>query len=157
VEAVLSSGRGVAVGCARGADALVRSVCPSSVVFHAASFAVPGVSSRSALVMRSVSLVRAVAASGPEAAFVVFHSRPCPPGLLPSASSSACFCGLGSGSWASAAFAAGLGLPLVVFPCGFSLAQLPSSWGSWVCAGAGVWASGFRLVPRQARAQMLLF
>ena len=144
VSSVLASGRVPATGCARGADQLVRSACPSAVVFRASSFGV----GRGAFAQRSVALVRAVAASGAGAGFVVFPGRPCPAGLVPSPSSSACFCGLGSGSWASAAFAAGLGLPVCVF--GLPASQLPVSWGSWVCAGGGVWASGFRVVPRQA-------
>lgn len=140
VASVVASGRGVAVGCAPGLDAAVRAACPSAVVFSAAAFGVGA----SAFARRSAALVSAVAASGSGAGLLVFPAAPCPSGLLPSASSSRCFCGLGSGSWASAAFAAGLRLPLVVFPCGFS--ALPS-WGAWVPAGSGVWASGFRLVP----------
>lgn len=139
VGAALAGGRSVAVGCAPGADAFVRSAAPGALVFSAAAFG----SGRGAFAARSVALVRAVAAGGPGSGFVVFPASPCPAGLSPSARSSACFCGSGSGSWASAAFAAGLGLPLVVFPCGFS--ALPS-WGSWVPAGSGVWAAGFRLV-----------
>ncbi len=140
VSAVLASGRSVAVGCAGGADAFVRSAAPGAVVF-----AVPGSGLRPAawFAARSVALVRGVAAGGSGSGFVAFPATPCPPGLSPSASPAACFCGLGSGSWASAALAAGLGLPLVVFPCGFS--ALPP-WGVWVPAGSGGWASGFRLV-----------
>ena len=151
VSSVLAAGRGVATGCAPGLDALVRSACPSARVFAAASFG----SGRGAFAARSVALVRAVAASGPEAAFVVFPGRPCPAGLLPSASPARCFCGLGSGSWAATALAVGLGLPVFVF--GLPVVQLPASWGSWVPA-AGVWSSGFRLTPRQvAPVQRSLF
>lgn len=138
VGAVLASGRAVAVGCAGGADAFVRSVAPAAVVFSVAALG----SGRSALARRSAALVQAVAAGGSGSGLVVFPASPCPSGLSPSASASACFCGLGSGSWASAAFAVGLGLPLVVFPCGFS--ELPP-WGVWVPAGSGCWASGFHL------------
>ena len=148
VSSVLASGRGVAVGCAPGLDAAVRAACPSAVVFAVASGAWGG--GAAAFARRSAALVSAVAASGAGAGLLVFPAAPCPSGLLPSASSSRCFCGLGSGSWASAAFAAGLRLPLVVFPCGFS--ALPPSWGVWVPAAAsGVWASGFRLVPPAAQ------
>ena len=139
VASVVASGRPVAVGCAAGLDAVVRSACPSAVVFSAASFGV----GRASFARRSAALVSACSA------LVVFPSSPCPAGLAPSASASACFCGLGSGSWASAAFAAGLGLPVVVFPCGFS--ALPS-WGSWSVAGAGCWSSGFRPVAPAQRA-----
>ncbi len=140
VAAVLASGRSVAVGCAAGADLFVRAAAPGAVVF-----AVPGSGRRPASLFaaRSVALVRSVAAGGPGSALVVFPASPCPAGLSPSAAPLACFCGLGSGSWASAAFAVGLGLPVVVFPCGFS--ALPP-WGVWAPAGSGVWAAGFRCV-----------
>ena len=137
----LAAGRSVAVGCAAGADSFVRAAAPGALVFSVAAFG----SGRGAFAVRSVALVRAVAAGGPGSGFVVFPSTPCPAGLSPSARSSACFCGSGSGSWASAAFAAGLGFPLVVFPCGFPPSSLPP-WGLWVPAGSGVWAVGFRLV-----------
>ncbi len=138
--AVAASGRGVAVGCAAGADSFVRSAVPAAQVFHAAAFG----RGRQAFARRSTALVRAVAAGGAGSGFIVFPVSPCPAGLAPSASASACFCGLGSGSWASAALAAGLGLPVIVFPCCFS--ELPL-WGHWVpAASSGIWAAGFRLV-----------
>lgn len=141
VASALAGGRSVAVGCVGGADAFVRSAAPGARVFAASAFG----SGRAAFVARSVALVRAVAAGGPGSGFAVFPASPCPSGLSPSASPAACFCGLGSGSWASAALAAGLGVPVVVFPCGFSSLPL---WGAWVPAAAsGVWARGFRLVP----------
>lgn len=146
VASVLRSGRSVATGCARGLDFFVRSSCPSAVVFSVASGRFG--SERSAFARRSIALVESVAASGSGAGFVVFVESPCPSGLVPSSSSSRCFSGFGSGSWASAAFAAGLGLPLVVFWCGSGSPVLPAwSGGSWVCAGSGVWARGFRFVP----------
>ena len=137
VGAVLAAGRSVAVGCAGGADSFVRAAAPGAAVFAVASFG----AGRSAFARRSAALVASVAAGGPGSGLVVFPSAPCPAGLLPSPRSSACFCGLGSGSWASAAFAAGLGLPLVVFPCGFS--ALPP-WGAWRPL-SGAWSGGFLL------------
>ncbi len=137
VASVAASGRGEAVGCASGLDQLVRLACPSAVVFRAAS------RRPAALVARSVSLVRAVAASGSGCGLVVFPGCACPAGLLPSSVPSRCFCGLGSGSWASAALAAGLGVPVVVF--GVPLSSLPAAWGAWSPAGVGVWAVGWRL------------
>jgi len=139
VSSVLAAGRSVAVGCAAGADSFARAAAPGARVFSVAAFG----SGRGAFAARSVALVRAVAAGGPGSGFVVFPASPCPAGLSPSASPAACFCGLGSGSWASAAFAAGLGVPLVVFPCGFSVLPL---WAAWrPAAPAGVWARGFLL------------
>lgn len=149
VRSVLGAGRGVAVGCAPGLDALVRSCCPDAVVFRARS------RSAASLVSRSVGCVRAVAGSGAGRGFVVFPGGPCPPGLRPSSVPSRCFCGAGSGSWASAAFAAGLGVPVVVF--GVPAEKLPAAWGRWVSAGSGVWAEGLLLVPVQAPVQMSLF
>ncbi|MBK8535197.1 MAG: hypothetical protein IPL59_08690 [Candidatus Competibacteraceae bacterium] len=138
VASVLAAGRSVAVGCAGGADAFVRAAAPAALVFSAAAFG----SGPASFARRSAALVAAVAEGGSGSGLVVFPAAPCPPGLLPAPSVSACFCGLGSGSWASAAFAAGLGLPLVVFPCGFSV--LPP-WGVWRPAGGGVWSGGFLL------------
>lgn len=137
VGSVSRAGLGVAVGCCSGLDSLVRSVCPSAVVFSADSW------SPAALVSRSVACVQAVASSG--GSWVSFPGSSCPPSVRPSAVASRCFSGSGSGSWASAALAAGLGLPVVVF--GLSRDQLPGSWGSWVPAGSGPWSRGFRLVP----------
>ena len=145
VGSVVASGRGVAVGCASGADALVRSSCPSAQVFAVASGrwgSGPG-----AFAARSSALVRAVAASGSGAGFVGFVAGPCPAGVVPARSwrsgSSV------SGSWSSLALAAGLGVPVVVFPVGW--AWRPPAWsgGRWVSAGRGVWASGWRWVPAQ--------
>ena len=136
VAAVVAAGRAVAVGCAGGADSFVRAAAPGAAVFSVRG------SSRAAFAARSVALVRAVAEGGSGSGLVVFPAAPCPAGLLPSPASGACFCGLGSGSWASAAFAVGLGVPVVVFPCGFS--SLPP-WGLWRPAAAGVWARGFLL------------
>ena len=145
VASVLSSGRGVAVGCAPGLDALVRAACPEAEVYR-----VDG-SNPGAFAARSVACVRAVAASGSGAGWVSVPGAECPAGLLPCASP---FRGLGSGSWASAALAAHLGLPVLVF--GLPAHCLPRAWGSWVAASAsGPWASGYLLVP--AVRQLALF
>ncbi|MBA4122012.1 MAG: hypothetical protein H0X72_06080 [Acidobacteria bacterium] len=153
VSAVVAAGRGVAVGCAPGADAFVRRACPSAVVFSASSFGV----GRGSFARRSSAFVSAVASSGAGCGLVAFVSSACPVGLFPSASASRCFAGFGSGSWASVAFAVGRGVPVVVFPCvgsGVSASSvLPFSWsGSWVSAGSGVWSSGFRFVPSSSPA-----
>lgn len=143
VGSVVASGRGVAVGCAAGADALVRAACPGAQVFSV-------VTGRwgqgpQAFAARSSALVRAVAASGAGAGMVGFVAGPCPVGVVPARSwrSSSVV----SGSWSSLALAAGLGVPVVVFPVGW--AWRPPAWagGSWVPAGRGVWASGWRWAP----------
>jgi hypothetical protein len=159
VASVLHSGRRVAVGCASGADLAVRLAAPRARVFHASSF--PDLPPTAALVARSSSLVSFVAHSGSGAAFVGFvSSGPCPDGLRPSASSSACFAGFGSGSWASLAFAAGLRVPVLVFPIGWSPSLLPASWGSWAPAAgfgaypSGPWASAWRFIPPVAQAAL---
>lgn len=113
----------------------------------------PAVPLAGRLASRSAALVSAVAASGAGRGFVGFVSSPCPAGLGPSASPSACFFGSGSGSWGSLALAVGLGLPVVVFPVGAlaSADALPASWGSWSSlappASGPTWAGGFRLAP----------
>ncbi len=199
VGSILHSGRGVAVGCALGGDALVVSSAlaagassrlsvfaafgPGSPPWPAARAFAPGASSSVSsvsgvagalaagasvswwagggpavpfagrLASRSAALVSAVAASGVGRGFVGFVSSPCPAGLGPSFSPSACFSGPGSGSWGSLALAIGLGLPVVVFPVGAlaSAGVLPASWGSWsplASLGSGsAWSDGFRLVP----------
>jgi len=113
----------------------------------------PAVPLAGRLASRSAALVSAVAVSGAGRGFVGFVSSPCPPGLGPSFSPSACFSGSGSGSWGSLALAVGLGLPVVVFPVGVfaSAGALPASWGSWAplaSPGSGsAWSGGFRLAP----------
>jgi hypothetical protein len=151
VSAVVAAGRGVAVGCASGADrfalSAARAAGASVSLFSASSFGV----GRSAFARRSAAFVSAVSASGVGCGLVAFVSSACPSALAPSSVASRCFAGFGSGSWASVAFAVGRGVPVVVFPCvsaGVSpLSVLPAWSGSWVCAGSGVWASGFRFVP----------
>lgn len=137
VESVAADGRVILVGCANGADAFVREVAPAAKVFKASNYGTgPG-----SFAARSIAMVeRAATRAG--SGLIAFPGIPCPSGLMPSARSRDCFCGLGSGSWASAALAAGLGLSVVVFPCGFSV--LPP-WGEWQPAGSGVWTGGFLL------------
>lgn len=133
---VASAGLSVLVGCARGADAAALAGAPSAQVFRAR-----GRSPR-ALVARSVSFVRALAAS-PAPLLVSFPGCPCPAGLAPAARWVSC----GSGSWSSAALAVGLGVPLVVFlPAG---ALPPSGWGAWSFVSSGLFAGGWLLQPPQ--------
>ena len=132
------AGASLAVGCCRGADALVRSAAPGARVFAAAS------PRPAALVARSVGLVRwLLAGGGPGSLLVVFPAGPCPAGVVPSPR----WAGGGSGSWSSAALALGLGVPVVVFWCSPSPLALPP-WGPWV-AGSGPLAGGWVLRPVQ--------
>jgi hypothetical protein len=151
-SAVVSASRGVAVGCASGADRFAllaaRGLGAPVSLFSASSFGV----GRGSFARRSAALVSAVAASGSGCGLVAFVSSACPACLFPSALASRCFGGFGSGSWSSVALAIGLGVPVVVFPCagsGVSASSLlPVSWsGSWVSAGVGCWSAGFRFVP----------
>lgn len=132
------AGSPLAVGCCRGADALVRAASPGVRVFRA-SGSRPG-----QLVARSVSLVRWLVAGGPGSCLVVFVSGPCPAGVVPGPQ----WPGGGSGSWASAALAAGLGCRVVVFWCGPGPVSLPAAWGCWL-AGSGALAGGWVLSPGQ--------
>ena len=145
VGSVLRSGLGVATGCAAGADALVRSSARGSAVVFSVASGLFG-SGRGAFAARSAALVRAVAASGPGAAFAVFVSSACPAGVVPARSwrsgSSV------SGSWSSLALAAGLGLPVFVFWCAPGAPVLPAwAGGSWVPASAGSFAGSWSWVP----------
>ncbi len=127
----------VAVGCARGLDAIVRQLVPSAWVFNAES------QRPRDLVKRSASLVKAVAASE-FPTMLIWPGCKCPRTVCPSKSVSLCFCGGGSGSWATAAFAAGHGVPLFIF--GVQVQSLPLSWGSWILSGRfGV--PSFHLLP----------
>ena len=127
----VSSSASVVVGCARGLDLAVRCAFPSAVVYSASAFG----SGRSSFALRSVAVVGACA-SASSSVWVSFPASACPAGLLPSASSSACFCGLGSGSWASLALAVGRGVPCFVWlPAGVSA---PASWG-FLSLGGGWW------------------
>ena len=154
VAAFARSGRGVAVGCARGADALVRAGAASCgaplSVFSVASGAFGA--GRAAFARRSVALVRAVAASGAGSGFVGFVSVPCPSGVAPAPSwrSGARV----SGSWSSVALAAGLGVPVVVVWCASGAPVLPSwpagSWAPVALCGASAW----RWCPASAPARL---
>lgn len=139
VLAVARAGRGVAVCSGAGASAFVRSACSSAVVFS------PSFAGRGALPARASACVRACASAGPGSAWVAFVSGLCPAGVVPARSWRS---GRpASGSWSEVALAVGLGLPVVVFWCAPGPAVLPSWGGSWVPAGRGVWASGWRFAP----------
>ena len=85
------------------------------------------------------------AAAGSGSAWVAFVAGPCPAGIVPARSWRS---GRpASGSWSEVALAVGLGLPVVVFWCAPGSAVLPSWGSSWVPAGRGVWALGWRFVP----------
>ena len=134
----LAPGAAVVTGCARGIDGVARLARPSARVIEASAFG----AGRGALAARSVAVVRAAAAGGRSALWLAFPSGPCPPGLVPSRQSSACFAGHRSGTWASAALAVGLGVPSLVFlpagvaaPAAWPLAPVPGCAGprgSWV-------------------------
>jgi hypothetical protein len=139
VVAVARAGRGVAVCSGAGASAFVRSAFPSAVVFS------PLFSGRSALPARASACVRSCAATGSGSGWVAFVSGPCPVGIVPARSWRS---GRpASGSWSEVALAVGLGLPVVVFWCAPGVPKLPAWGGSWVPAGRGVWACGWRYAP----------
>ena len=127
VRRVAATGAPVVVGCAAGADQLVRAACPAASVLAVSSGAFG--SGRGAFVARSVALVRQVVAAG--GVLVGFVSAACPAGIVPATSwrSGASV----SGSWSSLALAAGLGAGVVVFWCGPGEPLLPA-WGDWSAA-----------------------
>lgn len=117
----------VSVGCASGADAAARALFPCASVFSVASGrwgSGPG-----AFAARSAACVRSVAAAG--GVWCAFPASPCPVGVRPSASVSACFAGCGSGTWSSLALAVGLGLPCVVFAPAGAPGWLQPVGGGW--------------------------
>lgn len=143
----------VAVGCASGVDALVRSAFASACVFSVSSFLVGGRVARASFARRSAALVGSCASSG--GLLVAFPLGACPVGVRPSAS----FSGCGSGSWGSVALAVGLGCSvLVVVPLGSSspavahrfpappalasrfccVGVAPCGGALWLCAPVGV-------------------
>lgn len=129
VRALIATGAsGFTVGCARGADALVREelrrVHAAFVLFSAEEFAgrlrIPY---RQALIVRSFAAVDAVRPAG---ALVAFFSSPS-----------------SLGTFKTCTHAAKRGLPVLAFACGFAAASLPSlGAGSWVAAAGALGALG---------------
>ena len=174
VAAVLRAGRAVSVGCAVGADAAVlRSVLSLGAVSRCRVFAVFGPRGEGSWSGSAVDLVCEAARLGVAVSWVAGGSVFAPgrfgPGCLVQrlrvrsarsvfwsarSGSGAGFVGFVSarrspGTWGTARFAARLGLPVVVFPVGVSVGELPllAAGGSWVRAAAsGVWSRGFRWV-----------
>ena len=127
--AAVPPGVPVAVGCASGVDAVVRSAFPRATVFAVSSGRFG--SGRGAFARRSAALVSSLAPGG---VLVVLPLGPCPGVVSPSPVASRCWCGGGSGSWASAAFALGLGLPVALWaPAGVPW------FVSAACLGGGWW------------------
>lgn len=123
VNVILSAGKfapTVAVGDARGVDAVVGSSLPSAKIFKASDFGY----GRGSFAARSIAVVKYVSENaGSRGLWVSFPSNMCPSGLLVSSSASKCFCGSGSGTWASLAYAAGSNIPALVFG-----QEPPASW-----------------------------
>lgn len=95
----------VAVGDARGIDAVVRQVCRDAEVFRVERLVPSGFALRSIQCVHRVSLDTGL--------WCFFPSGPCPARAIPTSSSGLAFNGSGSGTWASAAFAGGCGCPLL--------------------------------------------
>lgn len=150
---------GVGVGCAPGADALVRSACSSLPlalrVFSAAALPFSALPPRAALAARSAALVRAVAAAR-GGWFFVAPGRPCPAAAgapAPRRSWASC----ASGSWSVLSLAAGLGCrvflvgPAALLPGWPAGAWLPARAASGVSAPGLLWAWAPAAVPVAAR------
>jgi len=127
VAAGLTPAMPVVVGCAVGVDQHAKQLMPHACVFRASAYG----SARSAYAMRSIACVQACAGG----VWCSFPAGPCPTGLRPSSSSSACFNGSGSGTWASLAYAIGSGCAPVVFlplsivpPAAFGLVGTGQGW-----------------------------
>lgn len=115
------------------------------------------------LAARSLAFVRAVAASGSGCGLVAVVGGP-PSRALPRGGRPGSWPSCGSGSWASVGAAVLLGVPVVVFPCGWlgfrgaaSLPSLPVA-GSWAaCSSSGLWSAGWSFVPAPSSVQASLF
>ncbi len=158
VDAVLETGRGVAVGCCVGVDAaVISSVLKADQASSLAIFAAFGQSGRGSCSLSAVGLVSRAAAAGSAVSWwaggrgsLVYRLRGRSLAVAASGSELVAFVAPGSrGSWLAVRAAVSAGVPVVVFPVGsFALPSLGA--GRWVVAGAGVWAQGFRWVSDQA-------
>ena len=140
VSSIHSHGLTIAVGCAKGADAMVRKHDPQAELFAVASG--HWGQGKNAYAARSAAMVKAIAQTH-RSGLVGLVTSPCPSGIVPAKSWRS-----GkpvSGSWSTIALAAGLNVPIVVFLLGKHEHELPN-WGNWATAGVGVWAGGWRLV-----------
>jgi len=168
VRSVLGAGRGVAVGCAVGADSLAVAAVGACGAWSSLSlFAVGGPRFGGFWSGSSLAAVRAAAAAGRVrwwaggGARVPLRRRLAARSAACVRSASACVGFLASpasvGSLRSLRLAASLGLPVVVFACGFPASALPLlGAGSWVpCGGRGVWAAGWRWAPSAGPAASL--
>jgi hypothetical protein len=165
VQALLSGGASLAVGCATGADAFALSACQSlgglTRVSVFAAFGPGGAGAAGSV--SSVSVVNAEAAAGarvcwwaggpasvPVQARLSVRTRKvvgaADMGLV------AFFCASASrGTLLACRLAATRGLPVLAFPVGFSGKDLPSlGAGCWAPSGRrGVWSGAWRWVPEQ--------
>ena len=139
----------VSVGCAAGADAVVRSWFGGSVLLFSVASGRFG-SGRSAFARRSCRCVSSVAA-GSRGLLVVVPVGGCPAGVVPSRS----FSGRGSGSWGSLAFALGRGRRVLLW---LSPGSRPPVWAgvSWSLSSlpGGCWWLG---VPAPRVVSLSLF
>ncbi len=97
---------------------------------------------------RSQHLVRSVASGAFQGAgLIAFVAAPPPRPVRVGSSWSPC----GSGTWSTVAMSAGCGLPVLVFPVGFSPAALPPlGTGRWQPAAvSGLWSRAWRWQPTQ--------
>ena len=142
------------VGCAAGADRLVRRAAGSRAEVWAVAGGRFG-SGRAAFARRSAAMVQALAA-GAGSSLIGFCSSPCPAGVVPA---SRWRSGMPpSGTWSSLALAAGLGVQVVVFWCAACAACRLPAWpgGRWLPAALGlaVESGGWRWEPARLRGQV---
>ena len=153
--ALVRSGSALVVGCATGADAAVISSAPVGQVQCLAAF---GPGGAGACRVSAVSQVVAHAASGGQVQWWAGGGVSLPLPVRLSRRTQAVVGAAGSGlvaflassssrgSLLACRLAAARGLPVVVFPLGFSGAQLPAlGAGQWVpCEQGGVWARAWQ-------------
>lgn len=178
VSAVHAQGRGIAVGCARGADAFALEAALEWAAYLRI-FAIGGRDGRGFWRQSAVETIAQAEGAGRWIHWWAGGPCPCPscqgeanssrcPTLIQRLSARTQLClqfaaGSGGGAGfigflarpdspgtvACARLAVHLGLPVILFPCGFNRQALPTLGnGRWTVAGReGVWAAGCRWMP----------
>jgi len=131
VTALAAAGKPLHVGCARGADAAVRSASPHSLLtVHRATTRRPF-----HLVQRSIRMVNALAAAQSPLLVATPLGEP-PKRFTPSSHWQSC----GSGSWSTVLLAAGLCIPVILLH-----SQPPMWWQGWQPLSLHPFAGGYYL------------
>ena len=129
VQSVIDDGHDIVVGCADGADKMVRTAAPNATVLYASDYG----HSKSSFARRSQAVVKTATIG-----MIGFTDKPCPNGIVPASSWRS-----GkptSGTWSSLALAAGFDLTVTVYWCSDDDVDLPN-WpsGQWTNIAKNGW------------------